>query len=79
MPRKTIMDRPGMDIKPRTPMATLYMMRLSFRMLREVQHKSADPETRKKFIEDTQKRMDAPAKAVYTNFYEDKITMLPAA
>ena len=59
MLRKMILDRLDMDIKPRTLRATLHRMRLSFRMFREVPHKSADPETRKKFIEDTQKRMDA--------------------
>ena len=42
-------------------------------------HKSADPETRKKFIKDTHKRMDALAKAGYTNLYEDETAMLLAA
>ena len=79
MLRKMILDRLGIDIKPRTLRATLHRMRLSFRMFRKVPHKSADPETRKKFIKDTQKRMDALAKAGYTNFYEDEMTMLLAA
>ena len=79
MLRKMILDRLGIDIRPRTLRATLHRMRLSFRTLREVPHGSADAETRKKFIEDTQKRLSALAKAGYTNFYEDEETVLLAA
>ena len=76
---KMILDRLKMDIKPRTLRASLKRMNLSFRIPREVPHKSADSETRKKFIEDTQKKMDALAKAGYVNFYEDEETMLLSA
>ena len=79
MLRKMILGRLGIDIKPRTLRATLRRMRLSFRIPREVPHKSADHKTRKKFAEDTQKRMDALAKAGYVNFYEDEMTMLLSA
>ena len=79
MLRKMVLDRLGIDTRPRTLRATLYRMNLSFRTLREVPHKSADLETCKKFIEDTQKRLSALAKAGYTNFYEDEMTMLLAA
>ena len=79
MLRKMILDRLGIDIKPRTLRATLYRMNLSFRMLREVPCKSADPETRKKFVEETQRRMDALARTGYVNFYEDEMTMLLSA
>ena len=48
---KMILDRLKIDIKPRTLSASRYRMGLSFRILREVLHKSADPATRKKFIE----------------------------
>ena len=71
MLRKMTLDRLDIDIKPRALRATLHRMRLSFRTLREVPHKSADPETRKKLIKDTQKSMDALAKAGYANFCED--------
>ena len=76
---KMILDRLNIDIKPRTLRGALYRMNLSFRMLREVPRKSADPETRKKFVEDTQKKMDAPAKAGSASFYEDEMTMLLSA
>ena len=79
MLRKMILDRLGIDIRPRTLRATLYRMSLSFRMPREVPRKSADPETRKKFVKDTQRRMDTLARAGYVNFYEDEMTMLLAA
>ena len=73
---KMILCRLAVDIKPRTLRSTLHRMHLSFRTLREVPDKSADPETRKKFIKDTQKRVDALAKAGYTNFYEAEMTMV---
>ena len=76
---KMILDRLNTDIKPRTLRGALYRMNLSFRTLREVPRKSADPETRKKFVKDTQKRMDSLAKAGYANFYEDEMTMLLSA
>ena len=75
---KMILDQMGIDIKPRTLRATLYRMRLSFRIPREVPHKSADPAARKKFIED-QKSMDALAEAGYASFYEDEMAMLLSA
>lgn len=75
---KMIPDRRGIDIGPRTLRATLHGMRLPFRTLREVPHKSADPETRKKFIKDTQK-VNALARAGYTIFYEGEEAVLPAA
>lgn len=74
-----LLGRLGIDIRPRTLRATLHRMRLSFRTLREVPHKSADAETRKKFIQDTQKKMNALARAGYANFYEDEETVLLAA
>ena len=79
MVRKMILERLGTDIKPRTLRGALKRMRFSCRMIREVPRKSADPETRKKFIDDTQKRLDALAKAGYASFYEDEMTMLLAA
>ena len=42
---KMILGRLGIDIKPRTLRAALYRMRLSFRIPREVPHKSADHKT----------------------------------
>ena len=79
MLRKMILDRLNIDIKPRTLRGALKRMNLSFRMLREVPRKSADPETRKKFVEDTQKRMDALARAGYASLYGDEMTMLLSA
>ena len=71
---KMILDRLGMDIRPRTLRATLHRMHLSFCIPREVPHRS-DAETRKKFLKDTQK-MNALTRAGYTNFYEDEETVL---
>ena len=48
-------------------------------MLREAPHKSADPQTCKKFIGDTQKRLDTLAKLGFANFYQDEMTMLLSA
>ena len=79
MLRKMIRDRLGVDIKPRTLRGTMKKMNYSFRMLREAPHKSADPQTCKKFIEDTQKRLDALAKLGFVNFYQDEMTMLLSA
>ena len=76
---KMILDRLMMGIKPRTLRGSLKRMNLSFRIPREVPHKSADPATRKKFIEETQKMMSALAKAAYAIFYEDEMTMLLSA
>lgn len=73
------LDRLKTDIKPKTLRATLYRMNLSFRMFREVQRKSTDPETCKKFVKDTRKRIDALAETRYANFYEDEMTMLLAS
>ncbi len=79
MLRKMILDRLGIDIRPRTLRGTMKRMNYSFRMLREAPHRSADPQMCKKFIEDTQKRLDALARAGYVNFYEDEMTMLLSA
>ena len=57
MLREMILDRPGMDIRPKTLRGTLQRMNYSFRMLREAPRKSAHPQTRKKFIGDAQKRI----------------------
>lgn len=51
-----VLDRLKTDIKPLTLKATLKRMNFPFRMPREVPSKSADLKTRKKFVEDTQKR-----------------------
>jgi hypothetical protein len=48
-----MLDRLNIDVTPRTLRAALYRMNLSFRMLRKAPRKSADPETRKKFVEET--------------------------
>ena len=75
-----ILDRPGMDIRPKTLRGTLQRMNYSFRMLREAPRKSAYPQTRKKFIKDAQKRMvDTLAKLGFVNFYQDEMTMLLSA
>ena len=79
MLRKTIPDRLGTDTRPRTPRGAPYRMSLSFRMPREVPRKSADPGTRKKFVEDTQKRMDSLARAGYASLCEDETAMLLSA
>ena len=76
MVRKMVLDRLGMDIKPRTLRATLHRMTYSFRTLRKVPYRSADPETCEKFIENTQRRMGALGKAGFVNFYQDEMTML---
>ena len=76
---KMILDRLGMDVKPRTIRNTLHRMGLSMRMPREVPSKSAGPEERKAFVTKTQEMIDSLSKDGYTFFYEDEMTMRLAA
>ena len=79
MIRQMILDRLGIDIKPRTLRYTLSRMKLSMRMPREIPHKSAGPEERKEFTEKTQKKMNHLSKMGYAIFYEDEMTIALAA
>ena len=79
MIRQMILDRLGIDIKPRTLRYTLSRMKLSMRMPREIPHRSADPEERKEFTEKTQMRMNHLSKMGYAIFYEDEMTIALAA
>lgn len=75
MLRKMILNRLGIDVKPRTIRNTLYRMGLSMRMPREIPNKSASTEERQAFITKTEARINSLSKDGYTFFYEDEMTM----
>ena len=79
MIRQMILDRLGIDIKPRTLRYTLSRMKLSMRMPREIPHRSADPEECKEFTEKTQKKTNRLSKMGYAIFYEDEMIIALAA
>ena len=77
--RKMIQDKFRIDIKLGTLRATLKRMNMSYVVVREVPHKSADKKTRQKFVKNLQRRMNRLAKKGYRFFYQDEMAMMLAA
>ena len=76
---KMLIDRLGLDIRPRTLRHTLRVMKYAYRKPREIPYRSATTEEQEQFKKDTQERMDALAKEGYTIFYEDEMSVKLAA
>ena len=77
--RKMIQDKFSIDIKLGTLRATLKRMDMSYVVVREVPHKSADEKTRQKFVKNLQRRINRLAKKGYRFFYQDEMVMMLAA
>ena len=76
---KMLIDRLGLDIRPRTLRHTLKVMKYAYRKPREIPYRSAITEEQEQLKKDTQERMDTLAKEGYTIFYEDKMSVNLAA